>query len=79
MSHSSNPNLQKVRAGVVIDAIKYLKAGRELGVVGALRGPSTWTQKTPPAQMIHTDAKVECAALAHRKLTASVKKQVRRE
>ena len=30
-------------AGVVIDAIRYLKVARELGVVGSLRGPSAWT------------------------------------
>ena len=63
-------------AGVVIDAIRYLKVARELGVVGSLRGPSAWTQKTPPEQMMYTDAKAECAALAKRQLTPSVKKQV---
>lgn len=62
-------------AGVVIDAIRYLKVAKELGVVGALRGPSAWTQKTPPQQMMYADAKKECHALADRKLTASVKKQ----
>jgi myo-inositol-1-phosphate synthase len=65
-------------AGVVIDAIRYLQVARELGVVGALRGPSAWTQKTPPEQMMYADAKQECEALAHRELTASVKKQVAR-
>lgn len=63
-------------AGVVIDAIRYLKVARELGVVGALRGPSAWTQKTPPQQMMYADAKLECEALARRKLTSSVQKQV---
>lgn len=64
-------------AGVVIDAIRYLKVARELGVVGSLRGPSAWTQKTPPEQMMYADAKAECAALAQRKLTTSVRKQVK--
>ena len=63
-------------AGVVIDAIRYLKVARELGVVGALRGPSAWTQKTPPQQMMYADAKLECEALARRKLTSSVQKHV---
>lgn len=63
-------------AGVVIDAIRYLKVARELGVVGALRGPSAWTQKTPPEQMMYADAKYECEALAKRRVTASVKKQI---
>jgi myo-inositol-1-phosphate synthase len=64
-------------AGVVIDAIRYLKVARELGVVGALRGPSAWTQKTPPEQMMYADAKKECEALAQRLLTPSVKKQIK--
>lgn len=54
-------------AGVVIDAIRYLKVAREMGIVGALRGPSAWTQKTPPEQMMYQDAKAECKALAERK------------
>lgn len=53
-------------AGVVIDAIRYLKVAREMGVIGALRGPSAWTQKTPPEQMQYSDAKAECAAFAAR-------------
>lgn len=55
-------------AGVVIDAIRYLKVARELGVVGALRGPSAWTQKTPPLQMVYAEAKAACEALARREL-----------
>lgn len=55
-------------AGVVIDAIRYLKVAQELGVVGALRGPSAWTQKTPPRQMVYADAKAACEALARRQL-----------
>lgn len=61
-------------AGVVIDAIRYLQVARELGIVGALRGPSAWTQKTPPEQMMYADAKQECEALAHRRLTTSVRR-----
>lgn len=53
-------------AGVVIDAIRYLKVAREMGIVGALRGPSAWTQKTPPEQMQYADAKNECKAFATR-------------
>ena len=53
-------------AGVVIDAIRYLKVAREMGIVGALRGPSAWTQKTPPQQMQYSDAKAECIAFAAR-------------
>jgi len=56
-------------AGVVIDAIRYLKVAQELGVVGSLRGPSAWTQKTPPQQMTYNDAKKACEDLAKRKLS----------
>ncbi len=58
-------------SGVVIDAIRYLKVARELGVVGALRGPSAWTQKTPPQQMIYSEAKAACEALANREVSAA--------
>lgn len=57
-------------AGVVIDAIRYLKVAKQMGIVGALRGPSAWTQKTPPQQMQYSDAKAECAAFANRDTTA---------
>lgn len=57
-------------AGVVIDAIRYLKVARELGVVGSLRGPSAWTQKTPPQQLRYADAKAECEAFANRNVEA---------
>ncbi|HEX8226312.1 MAG TPA: inositol-3-phosphate synthase [Candidatus Saccharimonadales bacterium] len=62
-------------AGVVIDAIRYLMVAKELGVTGSLRGPSAWTQKTPPEQMMYVDAKKECEALSKRQLTASVTKR----
>lgn len=55
-------------AGVVIDAIRYLKVAQEEGIVGALRGPSAWTQKTPPQQLMYADAKAECEAFALREL-----------
>lgn len=62
-------------AGVVIDAIRYLKVARELGIVGALRGPSAFTQKTPPQQMSYSDSMYECDALANRELSLITKMQ----
>lgn len=56
-------------AGVVIDAIRFLKVAHEMGMKGALRGPSAWTQKTPPVQMTYEDAKKECIALSNREYT----------
>jgi myo-inositol-1-phosphate synthase len=57
-------------AGVVVDAIRYLAVAKEEGIVGALRGPSAWTKKTPPQQMMYADAKAECEAFATRDLEA---------
>ena len=72
LSVQDSPN----SAGVVIDAIRYLRVARELGVVGALRGPSAFTQKTPPDQMMFADAVYECTELAARRLTDSTRKQL---
>ncbi|WP_159470032.1 inositol-3-phosphate synthase [Dyadobacter sp. 3J3] len=73
LSVQDSPN----SAGVVIDAIRYVYVARELGLVGALRGPSASTQKTPPQQMMFSDAIYECHALAKRELTESTKKQLK--
>ncbi|KMW74589.1 Myo-inositol-1-phosphate synthase [Photorhabdus luminescens subsp. luminescens] len=51
-------------AGVVIDAIRYLKIARNMGLKGALKGPSAWTQKTPPVQLKIEEAISECQKLA---------------
>lgn len=51
-------------AGIVIDAIRYLKRATELGVVGPLYGPSAATQKTPPKQLPYAEAYAECKKLA---------------
>lgn len=69
LSVQDSPN----SAGVVIDAIRYLQVARELGLVGSLRGPSAFTQKTPIVQMELADAIAECDALAERRLTPLVR------
>jgi myo-inositol-1-phosphate synthase len=74
LSVQDSPN----SAGVVIDAIRYVYVARELGLVGALRGPSASTQKTPPQQMMFSDAILECHALANRELTESTRKQLKK-
>ena len=61
--------------GVVIDAVRYLQVAREMGIVGALRGPSASTQKTPPQQLMFGETLYECDALSDRKLTRFTKKQ----
>lgn len=66
-------------AGVVIDAIRYIKTAREMGLVGCLRGPSAFTQKTPPKQLTFEDSVYECEMLADRKLTASTSRQTNKE
>ena len=62
-------------AGVVIDAIRYLKVAREMGICGSLRGPSAFTQKTPPLQMELTAAIKECDLLSKRQYSALTEKQ----
>jgi|TARA_R110001583_G_scaffold38874_12_gene125240 myo-inositol-1-phosphate synthase len=61
--------------GVVIDAVRYLKVAREMGIVGALRGPSASTQKTPPQQLMFSETLYECDALSGRQLTRFTKRQ----
>lgn len=63
-------------AGVVIDAVRFLKVARELGIAGSLRGASAFTQKSPPEQLMFRDAKAECDALAARALTERTRAQV---
>lgn len=63
-------------AGVVIDAIRYLKVAREMGLKGSLRGPSAFTQKSPPQHLTYEDTLKECEALANRELTSITKKQI---
>jgi myo-inositol-1-phosphate synthase len=57
-------------AGIVIDAIRYMRVAKELGICGSLRGPSAYTQKTPPQQMHYADSRAECEAFAKRDITA---------
>jgi myo-inositol-1-phosphate synthase len=64
-------------AGVVIDAVRFLKVAREMGVCGSLRGASAFTQKTPPKQMLFSEATAECDALARRELTSSTRSQLK--
>lgn len=56
-------------AGVVIDAVRYLQVAREMGISGALKGASAFTQKSPPVQMTMDAAMHECAAMAGRAFT----------
>lgn len=63
-------------AGVVIDALRFLRVAQEMGIVGSLRGPSALEFKTPPKQMAFRDAKTECDALAVRQLTDITTKQL---
>ena len=55
-------------AGVVADALRYLKVAAELGARGPLHGPSSFTQKTPPSSLSLDEAQRQCAALARREL-----------
>lgn len=72
LSVQDSPN----SAGIVFDAMRFCKVASELNIKGYLRGPSAWSQKTPPVQMKTADAKFECEALARRMLTPITQKQV---
>jgi myo-inositol-1-phosphate synthase len=62
--------------GVVVSAIRFCKVASEMGIVGYLRGPSAWTQKTPPLQLKTDQAKAECDALANRQITDITRAQL---
>lgn len=62
-------------AGVVIDAIRFLQVAREMGIVGCLRGPSAFTQKSPPKQLSFEDSVLECEALTKREFTKNTLRQ----
>ena len=72
LSVQDSPN----SGGVVIDAIRFCKVAREMKIVGFLRGPSAWTQKTPPLDMKTSDAKFECDALSRREYTSITNSQI---
>ena len=63
-------------AGVVIDAIRFLQVAREMGIIGCLRGPSSFTQKSPPKQLCYEDSIFECMALARREFTKHTRRQL---
>lgn len=71
LSVQDSPN----SAGVVIDAVRFLKVAKEMGICGSLRGASAFTQKTPPEQLMFADAKYECDCLSMRKFTDKTLKQ----
>ena len=72
LSVQDSPN----SGGVVVSAIRFCKVASEMGIVGFLRGPSAWTQKTPPVQLKTEDAKFECDALARREYTKMTEPQM---
>jgi len=65
-------------AGVVIDAIRFLQVAREMGIIGCLRGPSSFTQKSPPKQLSFEDSVKECNAIAKRQFTKNTSRQTNR-
>jgi myo-inositol-1-phosphate synthase len=73
LSCQDSPN----SGAVVISAIRFCKVASEMGIVGILRGPSAYTQKTSPLQLTSADAKFECDALARRQLTDLTRPQLK--
>lgn len=50
-------------AGVVIDALRYVRTAQDRGIFGALHGPSAFTQKSPPEPMTLAEAQSACQRL----------------
>ena len=73
LSVQDSPN----SGGVVNSAIRFCRVAAEMGIVGYLRGPSAYTQKSPPLQLTSADAKFECDALARRELTKYTRPQLK--
>lgn len=73
LSVQDSPN----SGSVVVSAIRFCKVASEMGIVGFLRGPSAWTQKSPALQLKTEDAKFECDALARRILTDLTRPQLK--
>lgn len=73
LSVQDSPN----SAGIVFDAIRFCKVASEIGIIGYLRGPSAYSQKTPPVHLSTADAKFECDALARRVLTHQTETQLK--
>lgn len=71
LSVQDSPN----SAGIVISAVRFCMVAAEMGIVGFLRGPSAFSQKTPPVQLKTEEAIQECLALASRQLTRLTKPQ----
>lgn len=71
LSVQDSPN----SGGIVVDAIRFCRVAREMDIVGYLRGPSAWSQKTPPVQMTTADAKFECDAMSRRVYTPITEQQ----
>lgn len=72
LSVQDSPN----SGGVVISAIRFCKVASEMNIVGYLRGPSAWINKTPPVQLKTEDAKFECDALSRRVYTELTTPQI---
>lgn len=72
LSVQDSPN----SGGVVVDAIRFVKVGTEMGIKGFLRGASAYTQKTPPVHLTTADAIYECDKLAQREFTELTRLQV---
>ena len=47
-------------AGIVIDAIRYVKVANERKIYGSLEGPSAFTQKSPPRTLSYAEALDAC-------------------
>jgi myo-inositol-1-phosphate synthase len=59
-------------AGIVIDSIRFLKLGHDLGMKGPMIEPSAIYCKTPPIPLKYEDAKENCDELAKTKVVTKL-------
>jgi myo-inositol-1-phosphate synthase len=55
--------------------INSIFVAKELNIRGSLRGPSSFTQKSPPKQQTFQESLYECQKLSNRQLTETTRKQ----
>lgn len=64
-------------AGIVATAVRACRVANELNIVGYLRGPSAYSQKSAPVSMNPDDAKYEMDSLHRRIVTEYTKPQLK--
>jgi myo-inositol-1-phosphate synthase len=60
-------------AGIVIDAVRLAKLALNNGISGALEAPSSYLMKSPPAQIVDSEARANTERFIKQNALASAK------